>query len=153
MPIPPQSDEVCERAWELYATCTGWRDVARKLSAEGHGCSYETARQWGHRGKKLYTTKKDLDPNLQRYRSSDFLEQWMGRLTELAADAELKDVLEILSQMKWMYEARARLLGVNFRPQDALKGEPVEPQPFIQDMVRRAAPAPEELFGDPNGHR
>jgi hypothetical protein len=70
MPRPPAPFEVCERAWELYAH-RGWRQVAKILTEEGHPCSHETARQWGLLGKKLYMSKKDLDPNVQRYRTAD----------------------------------------------------------------------------------
>ena len=156
MPRPPAPDEVCERAWELYATARGWREVGRLLTKElKRPVSHETARQWGMRGKKLYMTKKDIDPLLQRYRFADFLEQWMGRLSGYADEgAELKDVLEITAQLKWMYEARAKLVAINAEPpRGGSQGEPVEPQAFIQDMVRRGAPDPEELYGGGNGRR
>ena len=155
-PYPPPA-EVCERAWELYSGGGGWREVARKLTAEGHKCSHETARQWGLVGKKIYMRKKDIDPGLQQYRFADFLEQWMGRLGAYADGAELEDILAITAQLKWMYEARARLIGINAPPPTKTKNvhvtsEHVEPQGFIQRGVAKAWPDPEETFGDPNGH-
>lgn len=152
MPPPPPPDEVCERAWELYAH-RGWRKVAQILTEElGRRVSHETARQWGFRGKRLYMTKKDLDPNVQRYRTADGLEQLMHQLLEAALDPVQKvSILDVADHFKWIYRERARLIGTDFQPKDAAarSGKPVEPQEFIQHMLGLD---PEEAFSDPNGH-
>jgi len=151
-PVPP---EVYERAWELYAQHS-WREVARILARElQHPISHECARQWGFKGKALVTAKEDLDPNVQRYRSAAWLEQWMSKLTTMADELDPDGdttVMDILNQFKWMFRERAKLIGtdaptnINLRTQ----AEEPEPQEFIQRMVGRD---PEETFGDPNGHR
>jgi hypothetical protein len=98
--------------------------------------------------------KEDLDPNVQRYRSAEWLEQWMSRLTKMAdeLDADGKvTVLDILNQFKWMFRERARLIGTDMPTSINLRTptEEPEPQEFIQRMVGRD---PEETF-DPNGRR
>lgn len=155
MPPPPPPEGAYERAWELYGPGRGWREVARLLQDEGWPCgTHETARQWGFRGRKICMTKKDLDPTLQKYRSAEGLEQLVGALLTAADDPQTKvSILDVADHLKWIYRERAKLIGTDFRPQDAAKSEPTEPQAFIRDMVRRSVPDPEELFGDPNGHR
>lgn len=154
MPPPLPPDEAYERAWELYGPGRGWREVARILSEEGYTCSHETARQWGYRGRKMLATKKDLNPILQRYRTAEGLEQLVSALLQAADDPQTKvSILDVADHLKWIYRERARLIGTDFRPQDAAKNESVEPQGFIQSMVKRGVPDPEELYGDPNGHR
>jgi hypothetical protein len=151
--FPPVPPEVYERAWELYAQHS-WREVARILTSEGYPCVHETARSWGFKGKALVMAKEDLDPNVQRYRSAEWLEQWMSRLTKMAdeLDADGKvTVLDILNQFKWMFRERARLIGTDMPTSINLRTptEEPEPQEFIQRMVGRD---PEETF-DPNGRR
>ena len=153
MPPPPPPREACERAWELYSTGIGWRQVAKILTADKMPCSYETARRWGFRGKKLYASKKDIDPRVQVYRVVDGIEQDIADLRALAADPDNKvTILDIMPELKWLYRERARAIGTDFRPVDAAARESVEPQPFIQRMVNREVD-PEELYGEGNGHR
>lgn len=153
MPPPPPPEGAYERAWELYGPGRGWREVARILKDEGWPCgSHETARQWGYRGKKLLMTKKDLDPAFQKYRTAAGLDLLVSALLAAAEDPQTKySILDVADHLKWIYRERAKLIGTDFRPQDAARTEPVEPQGFIQDMVRRGAPDPEELYG--NGRR
>lgn len=151
--FPPVPPEVYERAWELYAQHS-WREVARILTREGYPCVHETARSWGFKGKALVMAKEDLDPNVQRYRSAEWLEQWMSRLATMADELDPDGkvtVLDILNQFKWMFRERARLIGTDVPTSINLRtpAEEPEPQDFIQRMVGRD---PEETF-DPNGHR
>lgn len=151
--FPPVPPEVYERAWELYAQHS-WREVARILTREGYPCVHETARSWGFKGKALVMAKEDLDPNVQRYRSAEWLEQWMSRLTTMADELDPDGkvtVLDILNQFKWMFRERAKLIGTDVPTNINLRTETEAPEPaeFIQRMVGRD---PEETF-DPNGHR
>ena len=145
---PPTPVEVFERAWELYANHS-WREVARILTREGHPVSHEQARQWGQKGRDILMAKDDLDPHAQRFRSAEWLEQWMGRLAKLADELDSESeitLLDVLNQFKWMFRERAKLLGTDAptRTQVSLDTEAVEPQEWIQRAVFKD---PEEDFG------
>lgn len=154
--FPPPPPEAYERAWELYAQHS-WREVARIMTREGYPISHECARRWGAKGKELLMAKEDLDPNVQRYRSAEWLEQWMSKLTTMAdqLDPDGKvTVLDILNQFKWMFRERAKLIGTDAPTNINLRTPAEEPEPeqFVQDLLKRAVD-PEETFGDPNGRR
>jgi hypothetical protein len=123
----------------------------------GRYVSHETARQWGFRGKKLYMTKKDSGPQCaalpHRGRLGAADVRSFSRRHKIPSTKV--SILDVADHFKWIYRERARLIGTDFeqRRRTPRRRARSSPNPSFSDMVRRSAPAPEEIFSDPNGHR
>lgn len=121
MPQPPPPVEGCIRAWELYGQHYPWTHVAELLRKEGYKCgSYETARQWGHKGRDLAYTKDALDRGGGRARMVSGLEQDMASLRELVRVSDGEHLLDVMPHLKWMYRELARLIGTDAPTQTEL---------------------------------
>lgn len=161
MPPPTPPVEACIRAWELYGQHYPWPHVAELLRAEGYDghdrlrwpkCgSYETARQWGHKGRDLSYTKEALDRGGGRERMLAGLEQDMASLRERVRVTEGEALFEAMSHFKWMYPLLAKLIGTDAQPPPqhvVVSDERAQPTPPLAAEVRLtlAQPDPEEAL-------
>jgi hypothetical protein len=156
VPLPPPSPELCLRAWELYARAGGTRELARMLTAEGHPCSHETARQWMMQGgaavnyvKSLQAEERGLsiDPQVQRYRKAEMIERDIAELWKLV---EIGDAttLDIMPHLKWLYREHAKVAATDAPAQAQIEvtGQP-SPRADIVALVKKTI-APEEEWAN-----